>query len=186
MRRVKRGVQNTEVRMQNSECGTTTPNSEHRTPNSKGFTLIEIVITIVLISIISGIAAMIILQGVRAYSDERNRSDVHYQARLAMERMAREIRMIRSRADITTMANADLQFTDVYGNTVRFNLVGSDIQRSGSVLASNISPFAFSYYDTAGALTALSANLWLVEIALTATQGTETIQMRTRVHPRNF
>src|SRR5574341_583889 len=88
-----------------------------RNPQSKGFTLVEIVITIVLIGILSGIAAMIILQGVRAYSDEQSRSDVHYQARLALERMAREIRMIRSTADMSTPTAwaIDLRFTEVDG-----------------------------------------------------------------------
>ena len=51
---------------------------------------------IVLVGILGTIAATIIMQGIRAYSDEQSRSDAHYQARFAMERMAREIREIRS------------------------------------------------------------------------------------------
>ena len=44
-----------------------------RNPESNGFTLVEIVVTIVIIGIISGIAAMIILQGVKVYSAEQSR-----------------------------------------------------------------------------------------------------------------
>ena len=65
-------------------CKMQNDNFELRTTNLKGFTLIEIVITIVLVSILSGIATLIILQGVKAYSSEDQRSDVHYQSRLAM------------------------------------------------------------------------------------------------------
>jgi len=175
-----------DCRLQRLGCNGITPHSAFRTLHSNGFTLIEIVITIAIVGIIAGIAAMIIAQGVRAYSDERLRSDVHYQARFAMERMSREIRTIRSRADVTTMLNTDLQFADVSGNAVRFNLVGSDIRRSGSLLASNITSFAFSYYQDSGAAAPSAATLWTIEISLTATQGAEVLQMRTRVHPRNF
>lgn len=163
------------------------PRAACRIPNSKGFTLIEIIVTIVIVGIIGGIAALIITQGVRAYSDQAVRSDVHYQARLAMERMAREIRTVRSRADVTAMLTNDLQFVDISGNTVRFNLAGTDIQRSGAVLASNISALAFTYYENDGTTAAAtSATLWQIVISVTATRGAESVQMRTRVHPRNF
>ena len=169
----------------------TTPHPAIRTPHSKGFTLIEIIVTIVIVSILAGIAGIIITQGVRAYSDEQARSDVHQQARLGMERMAREIRVIRSRADITTMANTDLRFTDISGTTVGFNWGSPNLNRwngiGNDVLASNITAFTFAYYQQDGVTAAgAAATLWLVEITMTATQGTETLQLRSRVHPRNF
>lgn len=177
--------------MLNSKYGLTTPHSTLRTPHSKGFTLIEIIVTIVIIAVLAGIAGIIITEGVRAYSDEQARSDVHQQARLGMERMAREIRVIRSRADITTMANTDLRFTDIAGTTVGFNWASPTLSRwngiGNDVLASNITAFTFAYYQQDGVTAAAApATLWLVEITLTATQGSETLQLRSRVHPRNF
>ncbi len=183
-------------RMQKMDCEISPPHSALLTPNSKGFTLIEIVITIVLVSILSGIAAMIILQGVRAYSTEQTRSDVHYQARIAMERMAREIRAIRSTdpADITASTATNLQFTDVNGSTLGFQLIGPILNRwngaSNDVLASGVAAFSFSYFRddgvTAAVLPADLSLLWFIDIAMTSQQGPETLQMRTRVHPRNF
>ncbi len=206
MRSAERRVRiNKQNRMQETDCELSPPHSELRTgsiyahhherqskdPNSKGFTLIEIVITIVLVSILAGIAAMIILQGVKMYSDEQSRSDVHYQARIAMERMAREIRVIRSAADITTFTTSTLRFTDISGAALgfewtnptlsRFNGVGND------VLASGVNPFSFSYFENDGVTPAvLVDNVWFVEIDMTSVQGVETMQMKTRVHPRNF
>lgn len=165
------------------------------TPHSKGFTLVEIVITIVLIGIISGIAVMIILQGVKAYSDEQSRSDVHYQARLAVERTAREIRLVRSATagDITTMTATNLQFNDINGNNIQFQRIGGaapySITRNGLVLANDIQSVAISYYQNDG-ITAVTpatvTTLWFVDISVTAQKGAETIQTRTRVHPMNF
>jgi prepilin-type N-terminal cleavage/methylation domain-containing protein len=175
---------------------TTTPNSELRTPNSKGFTLIEIVITIMLVSILSGIAALIILQGVRAYSDEQSRSDVHYQARLATERMAREIRQVRScgAPDLPGMANpsASITFADMNNAAISFSRTGTDLMRGADVLARNITVLQFRFLDINGnesvTCGAAPTDTWLVEISLTATdpQTLEALSMRTRVYPRNF
>ncbi len=172
-----------------------------RTPKSNGFTLIEIVITIVIVGIISSIAAIIILQGMKAYTAEQDLSDVHYQAGLAMERMAREIRMIRTQTagDIPTMAATDLIFCDVTGKAVEFQLAGAALNRRESptcspvawggwnaLASSGVNPLTFTYLDSTGTGGATAVNLWFVEINLTDTQGSESLQMRTRVHPRNF
>ncbi len=163
--------------------------------NEVGFTLIEIVMTIVIVSIIAGVSGMIIASGVRAYSDEQARSDVHYQARLAMERMTREIRTMRGRAaapdDIPNMAANALGFYDITGVLVEFDLSGTNLRRQQDgggwqTLATNIAGPLFEYYDNAGNPGAAQNALWYVEIGLTATQGSESLQMNTRVHPRNF
>ena len=170
------------------------------TVNTKanGFTLIEIVITIVLIGILSGLAAMIILQGVRAYSDEQSRSDVHYQARLAMDRMAREIRLARAASATGTVVSGTITgnptnsiiFTELSGGTISYSLSVTDLMRTtGGVpvlLANGITTLEFQHYDNAGVLTTTAANVWIVEINVIAQQGGETLNLRTRVHPRNF
>jgi prepilin-type N-terminal cleavage/methylation domain-containing protein len=181
----------------NAGCDTTDLQSANN-PHSKGFTLVEIVITIVLIGIISGIAAMIILQGVRAYSDEQSRSEVHYQARLAMERMAREIRSMRwntalAQADITTMNPTDVRYTDIQGNQMGFRLnIGNLLERTQDngatwqTLATGVTALNINYFRQDGVIPAAAATLWILEITMTDVQGMETLQMRTRVHPRNF
>ena len=174
-----------------------TPHSTFRNPHSKGFTLIEMVIVIVLVGILATIAATIIMQGIRAYSDEQYRSDAHYQARFAMERMAREIREIRSNtaADIPAMTGTALQYNDINGLQMGFRLNAGNIERTEDngatwqTLAINITGpggTIFTYLDNTGAVTAAPASLWLVQIQFTATQGTESIDMQTTVHPRNF
>lgn len=162
---------------------------------SKGFTLIEIVITIVLLGIISTVAAMIIMQGVRMYSEEQGRSDAHYQARLAVERIAREARLVRSCADITAPANpsAALSFTDINGSAIAFSVAGGNLSRGADLLASGVTsaqPFRFLNRLGNPTVTCVDPNpdlnIWSIEIDLTSTKGTESIEMRTRVHPRNF
>lgn len=173
--------------MANSQCAI-------RNPKSKGFTLIEIVITIVLVSIIAGIAAMIIVQGVRVYSSEQSRSDAHYQARVTVERMAREIRLIRSQTagDVPTMSAADMSFTDINNNQVWFQLNAGTVRRSSDngatwqTLANGVTALNFSYLQQDGVTAATALTLWYVVIDMTDQQGSESLQVRTRVHPMNF
>ena len=162
--------------------------------NERGFTLIELIMVIVITSIIASIAAMLILQGVKSYQKEVSYSDIHNQGRLAIERMAREIRMIRSAtaADISTMTATDLQFNDVNGNTnILFQRSGASapysVVRNGQVLANNIQSISFSYYQQDGTTVAgAAAQVWFIQIDLTTVNAGETLTMRLRVHPRNF
>lgn len=160
--------------------------------SSDGFTLIEIVVTIVIVGIVGGIAAMIIAQGVRSYSDEQGRSGVRYQARFAVERMVREVRLIRSCADITGPANpsATLSFTDINGTAVAFSVAAGNLNRGADRLATGVTtaqPFRFLDKSGNPTTTCVSPNdIWFIEINLTAAQGAEAYSLRTRVHPRNF
>jgi len=170
--------------------------------HSRGFTLIEIVITIVIVSIIAGLGALIVIQQVKSYAAEDTRSDVQYQARLAVERIAREARLIRDRdaTNLSTMAPADLVFCDVTGKAVEFQVFGTTVRRQESAtcspfawggwntLASSIvSPAPFSYFQQDGITTTIDpTQVWFIAITITATQGTESMTVQTRVHPMNF
>jgi prepilin-type N-terminal cleavage/methylation domain-containing protein len=156
-----------------------------------GFTLVELVLTIVLVGIISGVGAIVLRQGVSAFISEDARANVTNDGRLAIERMAREIRTIRSRTagDLSTMTAATLTFVDIDGNpAITYTSGGGNITRNGTVLASGDSAsLAFSYFQQDGVtVAAAAAQVWTIEINLTLTKGSESQPFRVRVHPRNF
>jgi hypothetical protein len=115
--------------------------------------------------------------------------------------MEREIRLIRSQTagDIPTMAATDLIFCDVTGKALEFQLAGTVLNRRESATCSppawgawntlasgGVNPLTFTYLDSTGAGGATAANLWFVDISLTDTQGSDSLPMRSRVHPMNF
>lgn len=156
-----------------------------------GFTLIEMVITIVVIGIIAGISAMLILQAMRGYSDQDVRADLTNQARLGIERMAREIREIRdcTATDITTMAAGTFAFVDNAGNPIAYTTSGTDLTRNGTALASSVSGLTFGYLRRGGppdVAAVAAAQVWNVDVTLTVSRSGESHTHRIRVHPRGF
>jgi Tfp pilus assembly protein PilW len=156
-----------------------------------GLTLVELVVTITLVGIIAGAAAMIIQQGMNAYLAGENRAGAQYQAGVAMERMARELRMIRSRNDIVSMTASDLRFTVAGGAQAGFVWVSPNLSRwngaGNDLLATGITVFSFAYFQQDGVTAAASSStVWFIDVALTSQQGDEMQHLRTRVHPRSF
>lgn len=154
-----------------------------------GFTLIELIITIVLVGIIAGIGALLVLQGVNAFLAEDIRADLTTDGRLAIERMAREIRTIRTRtaADIPTMAGPTLSFVDLDGNAIAYTSGGGTVTRNGTPLASaTTAALGFLYFQQDGTPAGSADQIWVIQVDLTLTTGGESQAFRIRAHPRNF
>lgn len=161
-----------------------------------GSTLIELVITIVLVGIIAGTAGMLLIKGTQSYIEEDQRAAATTQALLGLERMVREIRMIPQASAIVgpiTNPSSSLAFSDLTGLSIVYARNGGAntldrAQGAGSpmILADGVMTLEIRHFDKAGALTTTPANIWQIQIDLTVTKGGETQVCRIRVHPRNF
>ena len=145
----------------------------------KGFTLIELVITMVLIGIIAYIVAIALSTGIKAYFTTDFRKEALDQTRIAMERITREIRNVRSLgrsidadgfidAEIGTANGTQFCFNDVNNKTISFRYDGANnIFRQewtpadltacsgvgGNILAANVTALNFQYILANGAIT---------------------------------
>ena len=161
---------------------------------SHGFTLVEVVASIVLFGIVAAMTARILGQGFQSFIIGRNIAETDWQARVALERMTRELRAIRAPADIVMTSASDVTVTDVDGNFVSYCMgtVGTcpgaagDLTRNTQALATGVSGLAFSYLTRTGAATAIPAQVYYVVIAFTATQGSISKSYQAVVSPRNF
>ncbi len=78
-----------------------------------GFTLIELVITIVVVGIIAGVLFPVIYYGAESYRQQVARTELMSRGRLALERMSREIRQAvpnTTRTGTTAVADDTLEF----------------------------------------------------------------------------
>ena len=149
---------------------------------------------IVLLGIVTAVAAPFLSAGFQSYFIGKDISETDWQARVALERMSRELRSVRAPADLIITSANDITFTDVDGNSTRFCMgtVGScpgatgELTRNSQPLATGISALTFSFLTKTGAATAVAANVFYITVAFTATQNTIVKSFQATVSPRNF
>lgn len=137
----------------------------------RGFSLIELIIVMVIISIIAVVIGNILFNSFRTFRVSQDVTDTDWQGLLAIESIANDVHDIRSANDISTINAASFTFVEVGGTSVTYQLSGNNLQRSGTTLASNISALAFAYLDNNGATTTTPSEVRYVRITVTASQN---------------
>ena len=151
----------------------------------RGFTLIEIIIVIVILSIVSGITIKFLIDSQKIYTMTVNQKTLFDEGKLALERMCRDIRNARSITGVTassiTFVRDDATAYDIAGETIIFQLNAGILQKvkaspaSTSTMASNVTAFAVTN----------ATNEILLTLTLQLTSG-ENVTLQTRVYPKNL
>ena len=131
--------------------------------NHKGFTLIEMIMSILLIGIVAAVIAVPLSQAVKGWFAATSREGISQSGRIGIERMAREIRNTVRKSDntpcISAAALTSFTFSDLSGdltncNSITFSLSGTNLLRCPDpacatqyTLADNVSSMAIQYYD---------------------------------------
>jgi len=164
--------------------------------NSKGFTLIELVIVILIIGIITGIVGSTLLGAIDAWTFKFNRTDLLLDGRLAMNRMVREIREVKNKAKVTTADPSEFSFENVGNVDITYSLSGTDLDRTEdettNTLAEDVSDMTFTYLDSNGdtietpTVAPGATDIRRVRINLTLTKNGENVYLQSESVPRNF
>ena len=164
---------------------------------SRGFTLIELVIILIVMSILAGLGVSALTGGAVAFNSTTDAIDTLSELRVAMQRMSREIREIKRNAGgyaISTMQPGTLTFTKADGTQVTIgpNAAGSRVMLSYSTvpgsytLCDQLASLSFHYYqadDTTAATN--TSNVAFVSVELVLGSGSATYAQRTQVALRN-
>jgi prepilin-type N-terminal cleavage/methylation domain-containing protein len=128
---------------------------------STGFTLVELTIVIVVVSIAGLFLAGVFREAVSAYRFVDVEADLLQEARYAVERSTREFRRLRDANSVTAASLRTYSFTDRDAVPVSLSwngTPGSDLlySRNGvtQTLASNVDSLAFGYWKANGAVAA--------------------------------
>ena len=163
--------------------------------SSKGFTLIEIVIVIVILSIISAITIKFLVDGLRIYTMTVNQKTLFDEGKLALERMCRDIRDARSittpaaggSGSTITVLRSNATAQDIADESITFRLTGSTLEKvkaspaATSAIALDVSTFTV----TRGQAATNDENQ--ITIQLTLTSGSAgSVNLQTRVYPENL
>lgn len=161
----------------------------------KGFTLIELIIVIIILTVIGGITVNIIYNASDAWQFIKLRKDISQQGRVAMERMARQIRLVRDASSVSAANNRTFSFfaTDGITNTFSWSgTPGDSLLQNTNVLAENVQNFNLEYRDTNDAVVPLPiispnpTNIWRIIINLSLTKNGQNISLESEVHPMNL
>jgi prepilin-type N-terminal cleavage/methylation domain-containing protein len=154
---------------------------------SAGFSLVELIVVIILTGILAALGAQMLGKTVQSFAFSRDVTKGDWQARVALERLTRDLRMVRAPANLTIAPATAITFSDTDGNNVNYSLSGSSLMRNTQPLADGISGLAFTYLRSDGNTAAASASeAYYITVSFDVSRSTATTSLRATVHPRNF
>ena len=153
--------------------------------DERGYTLAELLTAMAVLGLLMAGLFLTLQEGQTVYLYGAGRAEVQQNARVALERMLRELRTASSVA--TSSAN-DVKFTfldDTAASvTVEYNLNGTNLQRNQTVpavagqpdiLVGGVTTFAVTYYDINNVATTTAANVYAVDISITTRSDDATL-----------
>lgn len=179
--------------------------------NEKGATLIEIILSVVIIGIIGIIAAQAFLYSTGSVLTGDAVREATQVNRLAMDRMIREMRNVRNNTCVSTATPTTFSFVDAANKMITYSwsgTVGAPLLRTENAttntIVGSVNSLVFTYYNNADPPVAIPTptvctspntcsptlcavtDIWLIKIDLTTSSGGQTAQFRSQVHPRSL
>lgn len=152
----------------------------------QAFTLIEIAVVIIVLGIVSGIMGELMYQAFRGANIQYDEASVSSQARIVLDRMSRELRMIRVNSDLSTMTASSVTFKNVSGDEISYSLSGTTLLRNLKPIADSVSGLTFEYLDATGAVTTTNTDVRYIRVTLQMSKNEELETLATTVFLRNF
>jgi prepilin-type N-terminal cleavage/methylation domain-containing protein len=170
--------------------------------HANGFSLIEMILVILLVGILFGFGSVLLTKVFSSYALERDISDADWQAKVALERLARELRAVRTATatDLDMTSGTQIRFIDTDGNGVCFyrDAATNRLMRSADgpttacgttspqPLADDITMLGLSYWRNDGTTATSAPEVYYITVSLRVTNKTYNSDFRTNVRPRNF
>jgi prepilin-type N-terminal cleavage/methylation domain-containing protein len=163
-----------------------------KTKISQGLTLVEIVLTITIVGIIASGAMLYIRQVMDLWSYSSFRNEVVSPARIALERLARDIRQINNNASVYFANSTKFQFSDTNNVNIAYYLNNTDLMRNNDSLASGVRNLSYIYYNLTNQPIASpkvapqTTDIKRINVQFNVFSGNLNKTMETQVWPRNF
>ena len=166
--------------------------------DSKAFSLIELIITLVLVGILLSFLTFSYLVAMRGWDAEMKRHSPLFEAAKAFERIGEEMRSMNS---VTTAAQASVTFVeDVDDDGVDETIIyswsgvsGENLNRQEdavtTILANNVTNFAVQYYDSSNnelGFPVTASQVRAARFSLTTARGDDSFSLRTEFRPRGL
>jgi prepilin-type N-terminal cleavage/methylation domain-containing protein len=150
----------------------------------RGFSLVEILIAMAIISIIFVVVAALYVQSGETTALIHNRSDAIFEAQEAVERM---LDAVRNSDGVTSIGNNTFSITNKsVTSTFSYSSTDDVIMLDGSVYASNITSFRVAFLTSNGGTTTIATDVTKMEFYITATAADTSKNIETSVSIRRL
>jgi prepilin-type N-terminal cleavage/methylation domain-containing protein len=157
--------------------------------NRKGFTIIELIIVIIIMGIVAGLTLPFIMNAVDSWFVFEANIDDLFSARLALSRMTREMRQLKSPGSITTFTSTQFSFTDINDNSISFQQSGASLLRNSDELTDNLQDpggLTFTYLDSDGNITSVKTDIRMAKIKIVLETGNGPLTVESLARFRNL
>jgi len=167
---------------------------EQKEHSQQGLTLIELVISIVILGIISLVSYGVIALNARTFNSVRDNTLANWDVRRAMQILRHDIQEIRPQNLISeadgSLSGARLRFTSLDGNTITYRKDGEYLQRRVNLqdwltLVSGIQQNPFQYLNISSNSTNNKNNVVFIKVTLESVQGSKTVTLEDKFYVRN-
>ncbi|MCG2716572.1 MAG: prepilin-type N-terminal cleavage/methylation domain-containing protein [Candidatus Marinimicrobia bacterium] len=167
--------------------------------NDKGFTLVEVIVSILIFGIISILLGRLIVTGANVYESIFNRKEIKDNLYLAQRKLNIDLFGLRDIQHISYADKTILRFINSSLDTIQYRYQSGKLYRNQN--SDGEHPIAqyltdstsFSYYTIQGSIISedpLSSSslltIWLVRLDLYAAKGTQTMKIQTATFPQNL
>ena len=153
---------------------------------TKGFTLIEMIIVMVITGIIVSMASVFLISGYKSYISGENATTLNNQATLAMARMVKELQQAVS---FTAINATNVSFTTSEGSNISYSWTNPTLTRTGIAaqpLNTHMTSFALTYYQSNFTTTATLTAVTAITISMIISNGIETIPIINTIFLNNM
>ena len=156
---------------------------------NNGFTLIEVIVSLVLVGLLSIFAGIGVSMVIKGCSITRQNAEVTSKGQLAMTRLIKELKHVNSVSSGTATTLNYASYKQDVLNSHTISWAGDIILLDGDPLTNNVTGFEIGYYDTYNSTkqASWSANSRVIEVTLGFLGANNNIISFTiRVVPRNI
>jgi prepilin-type N-terminal cleavage/methylation domain-containing protein len=163
---------------------------QERRRGETGFTLIELIVTIVVTAVLAGFTAHLLTSGVDTYEYLNVRKEGLESSRMALQRIVKEMRQAADPAVIQKATPDSLRYLNIDNQSMQVRYANQSILLNGQVLIDQVSQFQLTFFDGNGAQLAFpitnTANIWRIRLAFVYSAEGEPIALQQDIVPRNF
>ena len=183
-----------------------TKNIDHYDNRQRGFSFIEMVITITIMALVAGIVSPLLYLAIAGIGNPVDRADLEETRNLVFSRMTREIRALWDDTSVITSTSTIYEFNTCLVSTnppcsqsggstrIRYRQVGNSLMRrvaagTERILANNLqaNTLKFTYYDDNGTVVnpANGGNIKMIRVSFTLQSGTQVKPIWFKIVQRN-